>query len=62
MVLQGHFVYEGLVTLLAGETRLSHILVHGHLVFLKTVQLVKPFLTARDVALKEKQIFLEVQT
>ena len=52
-----------LITLLAGKTCLGDlpsVLVHGHLVFLQTVQLVKPFLTARDDALKEKQIFQEV--
>ena len=59
VVLQGHLIYEGLVTLPAGETWLSHlpsVLVHGHLVFLQTVQLVKPFLTTRDDALQEKHI------
>ena len=62
VVLQGQFVYKGLITLLAGKTCLGDlpsVLVHGHLVFLQTVQLVKPFLTTRDDALQEKRMFQE---
>ena len=64
VVLQGQVIYESLVTLGTGKTCPGHPpkgLVHGVLVFLQTVQLVKPFFTPRDGALKEEPLFQQQQ-